>query len=226
MFECKEHSVNYLESHDGYTLGDFIRIATREVNLDTIIKNIDDHIKLTPVQLKLNKLASLFLLTSQGITMIHSGQEFARSKVISSNVNVNDPNKGKMDHNSYNKDDETNYINYKHAELNKDLLNYYKGLIELRKKFPGFRRAEYNEIHFWDHNKSKFGVGFILKSHGEVLIILFNADQQLSLDFILPEGTWEVLADKNNAGVKTLYEIKDNIILEPVTGAVLRLKTE
>ena len=226
MFECKEHSVNYLESHDGYTLGDFIRIATREANPDKIIKNVDDHIKLTPVQLKLNKLAALFLFTSQGITMVHSGQEFARSKVIPSNLKVKDPNHGKMDHNSYNKDNETNYINYKHAELNKDLLNYYKGLIELRKKFPAFRRAAYNEIHFLDHQKSKFGVGFILKSHGDELVILLNADQQLSLDFKLPEGTWEVLADKNNAGVKTLYEIKDNIILESVTGIVLRLKTE
>jgi len=226
MFECKEHSVNYLESHDGYTLGDFIRIATHEANPDIIIKNVEDHIKLTPVQLKLNKLAALFLFTSQGITMIHSGQEFAHSKVIPSNVNVKDPSQGKLDHNSYNKDDETNYINYKHAELNKDLLNYYKGLIELRKKFPAFRRAAYNEIHFLDHHKSKFGVGFILKSHREELVILFNADQQLSLDFKLPEGTWEVLADKNNAGVKTLYEIKDNIILESVTGIVLRLKTE
>ena len=31
LFQKKEHSVNYLESHDGYTLGDFIRIGSKEV---------------------------------------------------------------------------------------------------------------------------------------------------------------------------------------------------
>ena len=226
MFERKEHSVNYLESHDGYTLGDFIRIATSKANPDIIIKNADTHAKLTPVQLKLNKLAALFLFTSQGITMIHSGQEFARSKVIPYNIKEKDAHKCKMDHNSYNKDNETNYINYKHSEINKDLLNYYKGLIELRKKFPTFRRAAYNEIHFMDHLNSKFGIGYLLKSHGEVLAVLLNADQHLTLEFKIPEGTWEVLIDKNAADVKLLYEVKDHVKLEPVTGIVLRLKTD
>ncbi|MCK7523758.1 MAG: hypothetical protein MZV64_42115 [Ignavibacteriales bacterium] len=27
LFQKPEHSVNYLESHDGYTLGDFIRLG-------------------------------------------------------------------------------------------------------------------------------------------------------------------------------------------------------
>ncbi len=77
LFLHKEHSVNYLESHDGYTLGDFIRIGTGEVKADSVIANRDKHAKLSPLQLRLNKLAALFLFTSQGITMIHSGQEFA-----------------------------------------------------------------------------------------------------------------------------------------------------
>ena len=37
LFQKKKYSVNYLESHDGYTLGDFIRIGTREVNPKKII---------------------------------------------------------------------------------------------------------------------------------------------------------------------------------------------
>ena len=226
MFEKKEHSVNYLESHDGYTLGDFIRIATREVDPDLIIKNVNDNIKLTPVQLKLNKLAALFLFTSQGITMIHSGQEFARSKVIPNKIKEKDSGKGKLDHNSYNKDNETNYINYNHAYLNIDLLNYYKGLIELRKKLPAFRRAAYNEIHFMDHPNSKFGVGYILKSHGEVLVVLFNADQHMNLEFKLPEGNWDVLVNANSADIKSIKEVKDKVVLESATGCVLRLKSE
>ncbi len=109
LFQMKEHSVNYLESHDGYTLGDFIRLALGDVEKEQIIDDTIKNITLTPLQLKINKLAALFLFVSQGIVMIHSGQEFARSKVISPNTKVKDPNIGKLDHNSYEKDNETNY---------------------------------------------------------------------------------------------------------------------
>ena len=80
--------------------------------------------------------------------MISEGQEFARSKVIPFDIPVDDPHKGMIDHNSYDKDNETNYINYEHAKINSDLLNYYKGLIELRKKYDAFRRVDYNDVIF------------------------------------------------------------------------------
>lgn len=224
LFQKKEHSVNYLESHDGYTLGDFIRIGSREVDPEKIIKNLDKNVKLTSFQMKLNKLGALFLLTSQGMVMLHEGQEFARSKVIPFKTKVRDRDKGKIDHNSYNKDDETNYINYKHAEINKELLNYYKGLIALRNTYDAFRRAEYNNITFYEHPMSGFGFAYTLKHNENVFIVLFNADTKKELDFSLPDGTWQVLVDKNSAGVKTMYELRGKIKLENSTGMVLKLK--
>jgi pullulanase/glycogen debranching enzyme len=224
LFQKKEHSINYLESHDGYTFGDFIRIGSREVNSETKIKNVDKHVKLTPLQTKLNKLGALFMLTAQGVPMIHSGQEFARSKVIPHNIRVNDPEKGRMDHNSYNKDNETNYINYKHFETNKGLFNYYKGLIELRKKHPAFSRADYNDISFLEHPLSKFGLTYSINYGGEVFIVLLNADKNLELEFPLPEGKWEVLVDKNNSGIEPLRDVENVIKVESTTGMVIRKK--
>ncbi|MEW6193987.1 MAG: alpha-amylase family glycosyl hydrolase [Bacteroidota bacterium] len=224
LFQKKEHSVNYLESHDGYTFGDFIRIASREIDPHKSIKDIDKHMKLTPYQLKLNKLGALFLFTSQGMAMIHSGQEFARSKVIPHNVKVKDPDKGRMDHNTYNKDNETNYINYKHADINKELLNYYRGLIDLRNNYSAFRRANYDEILFHEHPHNKFGLFFTVKHDDEKFIVLFNADQNLELEFPLPEGNWEVVVDKDSAGIKPFHVLTDKVVLEPVTGAVLKRK--
>jgi len=90
LFQKPEHSVNYLESHDGYTLGDFIRIGTKSIGNHDKVTDIDSNAKLDDHQLKLNKLGALFLFTSQGITMVHSGQEFARSKVIEINNNIED----------------------------------------------------------------------------------------------------------------------------------------
>jgi len=222
LFEKPEHSVNYLEAHDGYTLGDFIRIGLNEIDPHKVVKNIDDFVKLSSQQLKLNKLAALFLFTSQGITMIHSGQEYARSKVISENTSAEDTMKGMIDHNSYNKDNETNYINYNHSEINKELVNYYKGLIELRKKFPAFRKAKYEEITFYDIKNNEFALGFHLSHGGDELIVLFNADQSKDQEFRLPEGKWEVLVNKDNAGIKVLDTIIKKVILEPSTGIVMK----
>src|SRR5574341_42511 len=120
LFQHKSHSINYLESHDDHTLGDFIRIASEEVGAEQVITDIDANARLSPRQLRMNKLAALFLFTSQGPTMIHEGQEFARSKVIAK-TNVPDPHAGQIDHNSYNKDNETNWINFQHAEMNREL---------------------------------------------------------------------------------------------------------
>ncbi len=148
LFQKPNYSVNYLESHDGYTLGDFIRLGLGDVKKDQVINDADKSVKLSSQQLKLNKLAALFLFTSRGITMIHSGQEFARSKIIPQNIPEKDPHKGIIDHNSYEKDNETNYINYNQVKINQDLFNYYKGLIELRKKYEAFRRADYSDVIF------------------------------------------------------------------------------
>jgi pullulanase/glycogen debranching enzyme len=172
--------------------------------------------------MKLNKLGALFLLTSQGITMISEGQEFARTKVIPMNPNSKDPDKGKIDHNSYNKDNETNYINYNHANKNKELVDYYKGLIELRKSYAAFRHADYNDIVFYSIPKNKFGLSYSVKHLDEDFIVLFNADQKEELEFNLPEGKWEVMVDKNSSGTKPLFEIEGKIKLEPVSGAVLK----
>ncbi len=224
LFQKKEHSVNYLESHDGLTFGDFIRIGTREVDPEKIITDIDKNAKLTPLQLKLNKLGALFLFTSQGMTMIHSGQEFARSKVILYDPNSLDKHSGMIDHNSYEKDDETNYINYSHAKLNKDLLDYYKGLIELRNEYEAFRRAEYENVAFYVIKDNPFAIGYGLKYKEDLFVVLFNANPTMQEDFILPSGEWDILVNENSAGIKSLGKAKKKITLNPSTGCVLKKK--
>ncbi len=192
LFQKPEHAVNYLESHDGYTFSDFIRIGLGDVGKDEVIKDVDKNAVLTPTQLKLNKLGALFLFTSRGITMIHSGQEFARSKVIPLNINEDDPQKGMIDHNTYDKDNEVNYINYHHAQLNKDLLEYYQGLIELRKTFESFRRAKYEDVTFFDIKDNPFAVGYSVNYKDESFLVLMNANPKMPEEFILPKGEWDV----------------------------------
>ncbi len=221
LFQRKEHSVNYLESHDGYTFGDFVRIGTKEVGPDEIIKDIDFNAKLSSNQLAINKLGALFLFTSQGITMIGSGQEFARSKVIAK-TNPKDKNAGKIDHNSYEKDNETNYLNYMHADLNKELSDYYKGLIALRKTFPAFRRADYEDVSFLKIYDNDFALGYNVKYDNDEFMVLFNANPKTDEEFILPSGKWDILVNPDKAGVDRIDGAFGKLIVKPVSGYVLK----
>jgi len=224
IFQRKEHSVNYLESHDDNTMGDFIRIATRETAPDAVIKDVDANARISQKQMKLNKLAAAFLYTAQGMLMIHAGQEFARSKVISFNTAAPDTNKGRIDHNSYNKDNETNYINYKHAELNRELVDYYKGLAAIRNKYDAFKKASADEIKFFDIPENQFALAYQIKHAGSEFLALFNAGQEKTFEFKLPAGEWEALADPNKAGLSPLSVIKEKIPVQPVSAFILMKK--
>ncbi|MBP9121068.1 MAG: pullulanase, partial [Ignavibacterium sp.] len=219
LFQKPEHAVNYLESHDGYTFGDFVRIGLGDVKPDEVIIDIDKNAKLTLTQLRLNKLGALFLFTSRGITMIHSGQEFARSKVLPL-TNQNDPHRGMIDHNTYDKDNEVNYINYNHAKMNQDLWDYYKGLIELRKEFKSFRRAEYDEVKFISVHDNDFALGYEVNHEDEDFVVLFNAHPLKEVVCELPKGKWEVLVNSDKSGIKAIETVSGIITIPTSSGFV------
>jgi pullulanase/glycogen debranching enzyme len=213
------HSVNYLESHDDHTLGDFIRIGLEEVEENQPIEDSDLHAKLTAKQMKLNKLAALFLLTSQGPSMIHQGQEFARSKVIAQ-TEVPDTNAGKIDHNSYNKDNETNWLNFQHAETNADLLYYYRGLIRMRQAHPAFRRAEKENISFIDQPDSLF-ISYNIDYKNRTYYVMMNGNSEIDHYFDLPAGSWWILADAKTADAKSFRMVEIPSIMVPASSGLV-----
>ena len=225
LFEHVEHAVNYLESHDDHTMGDFIRLGLGEAAPDQSVAGTPNEVLLTPKQLALNKLGALVLMISQGAVMISEGQEFARSKVISHTV-VADSNTGKIDPNSYNKDNETNWINFEHAEINRELVDYYTGLIALRRQHPVFRKSDQSNIVFYEH-ENPFAISLMYEKGktGDThdFIILLNGDPEQEIEFKLPEDGWSVVVDADHAGTRDLnVPDQDTITLPPTSGMVLR----
>jgi len=226
LFQKKAHAVNYLESHDDYTLGDFIRIGCGAVAADQVIADVDANARLDKVQLRLNRLAALVLLTSQGPVMLAQGQDWGRSKVIAP-TEVPDPNVGRIDHNSYEKDNATNWLNWQHREMNADLVAYYRGLIALRKAHPAFRRAGKRDIRFL-RSESPFALGYLLKKGNSGdrydFVVLLNGNPQFPAIFALPAGNWEVIVDAQRAGTRGLITAHGgmNIVVPPTSGMVFR----
>ncbi len=210
------HSVNYLESHDDHTFGDFVRLGTGDIKEHDIISNRLTNAKLTEEQLDLNKLGALFLFTSQGITFIHEGQEWARSKVIA-NTEAPDTRIGQIDHNSYNKDNETNWLNWDEKDMNSDLVEYYKGLIQLRKKYPEFRHSTPENFKFFDVGK-QVALAYILQDE---LIIALNGDPINNLELDLPDGEWTILVDRTRVNLDSQINISNKLKVEPTSGTVL-----
>ncbi len=227
IFQRAEHSVNYLESHDDNTLGDFIRLAIGKVKEGEKVTDLKANAELSERELKLNKLAAMFLLTSRGITMIAEGEEYARSKVIDTNSNISDKHKGEIDHNSYNKDNTTNYLNYDFAELNTDLFDYYKGLISIRKHYSAFRRANYDDVKFFDTKGKDFLLAYELNFNGNSFFIAMNAYPDRSEEIDLPEGNWGVLASPEKAKRKVFSFVNGKLEIPSTSGFILlKIKEE
>ena len=224
LYQSSDHSVNYLESHDGYTLGDFVRIGLNPEIHEQPISDRDEHVKLNKIQAKLLKLAAISLFSAQGITMIHAGQEFARTKVIAKSP-YGDPDEGKMDHNSYQKNNTTNWINFDDLNTNRDLYDYYRGLISIRKSAPALRKCEPNEICF-DYFGDPLLISFFVegKSTGDMYnyFVILNGNAFQHNEQKLPPGTWEVIANHQIASTQTIEFVSGNLNIPSQSGILLR----
>ena len=223
-FQDSAHSVNYLEAHDGYTLADFIRIALNPKNQHKQITNIKEFTKLKGRQLKIAKLAALYLFSSQGITMIHEGQEWARSKVIQPE-GVKDPDMGRVDHNSYEKDNPTNYLNFDEIAINKSLYKYYQGMIELRKNAPALRKAKHNSINFHVFNDPlhvTFSIDGTSCGDPYNYFISLNANPNQFHHIDLPDGYWELLVNGELAGTEPIISTCGSLLVDNTSGVILR----
>ncbi len=224
-FMTSRTTLNYLESHDGHTLGDFIRIGLNQRLMhDAVDRN--SVIKLSDAELRLSRLAAMYLFAAQGAVMIHQGQEFGRTKWIAPDP-VNDPNTGKLDHNSYDKDNETNYIDYNDLDMNRELYDYYRGLIQLRQDSPALRKCHPDSIGIIGSSDAMLLTAII---DGESsndpyrYVVVLNGNVLIEHELVLPEGFWEIMATGQYASNNSLAKISGRVIIPPASGSIMRQK--
>ncbi len=216
-YQLPVQSVNYLESHDDNTMGDFIRLALKKVKQTQKVTR-QQVSKLSPEEVKIHKFAALNLLVSQGPVMIAQGQSWGRAKVIANSMGI-DENAGQLDHNSYEKDDETNWLNWSEKALNKDLVDYYRGLIALRRTYSELRNDMPDFRSFIEHeNELSFG---IIMEGEHTLIVLLNADLKVPAKYKLPTGKWSILADADRSDFGGDRMIEGLATVRPQSGLIL-----
>ncbi len=215
LVPSSKYSVNYIASHDGYTLGDFIRISLREKD-KTVLPDRDEHIRLGAEEQTLHRIAAFMLFCSQGMLMMHAGQEYARSKVIVPVKGVRDPHAGELDFDSYAKDNETNYMDFRDRDINRGLFDYYRQLIALRKAFPELRSADPGRIAAIYAENCEFGLGYTVRSEKRRCAVLVNTSPENNAAFDLGEGEWQVHATLEKAACDPIRSHPDpRIVLRP-----------
>lgn len=115
-------SINYVECHDNNT---FFDRMIRFKHEDPIWVNI-----------RRCKLALGLVLISRGLPFIHMGQEFLRTKNLVEN--------------SYNSSEQINKIDWNRRVENNDIVEYLKGLIQIRKENNVFIKNDVN-VSFEDY---------------------------------------------------------------------------
>lgn len=181
-YQTPAQTITYLSCHDDWTLW------------DKLVYTMDPKKHFTgtdPEMQRINRLAAAIYFSCQGRLFIHAGEEFGRTK-------------GGIK-NSYCSDAHVNRLDWQRAWENENLVNYYRGLIALRKQLPGLQDKTETaaERILLARDIADNCAAVLLDNSGEnscwqQLYLSFNCGTQ-SQELVLLEGTWQVLADGDNA---------------------------
>ena len=200
--------LTYISAHDNLTLWDKIA-ATMDPKEGFHTKDIRVR--------KAYRLAAAVYLMCQGIHFMLSGEEFARTK--------------EGDENSYKSSIEINRLDWRLVQENRDILEYYRGLIALRRELPGVcdlseQAASRIGYPVLEEGFVSFHVDNAGSEKWEELLIAFNAGER-DRTVKLPGGSWELLTDGTDSFLwENPHAIQGEYRIGPLEAAVFGRKAE
>lgn len=152
--------INYTSCHDNYTLFDKIHLCNERISFEQAVKQ--------------NLLAISIVMLSQGIPLMHAGEEMLRTKEDENGEYVSD---------SVRSSDYVNSIKWDNLKKKEyyDVYEYYKGLIAFRKAHKAFMMSDAKEIKkkisFIDTDDEKV-IAYKLIEDDKEIYVIFNADDK------------------------------------------------
>jgi len=191
-------TITYASCHDDNTLFDRLKISNPGASEADLVK--------------MDKLANAIVLTSQGVSFLHSGAEMLRTKQGVAN--------------SYNSPDSINQIDWSRKTKYKAVFEYYKGLIALRKNHPAFRMPStkmiQDNLKFIDTgNAGVIAYQISNNANGDkwknILVVLNGNASAKSIK--LPRGKWTMVANGNIVNEKGVEQIAGKDLALAATSA-------
>jgi pullulanase len=193
-------SINYVSCHDDNTLFDRLKISNPDATEADLIR--------------MDKLSNAIVLTAQGVAFLHAGAEMLRTK------------KGVA--NSYNSPDSINELDWSRKSKYKDVFNYYKNLITLRKEHPAFRMPSAQMIRehlkFLDTHDDLL-IAYQLSGHANedkwknVIVLLNGSGNDKS--FQLPPGTWHIALDGDHFYTHMQKNVEGTVTIPRISACVV-----
>lgn len=180
-------SVNYVESHDNLTLFDKLTASVPGA---------------APAKIEsLARFSASIALLAQGVPFIQAGQEFLRSK--------------NGDSNSYKSDDSINSLKWDLRSKNMTTVNYYKGLILLRRSHPAFRMsttaAVQKNLTFLKTGNNVIAYslnGSAVKDNWQSIVVVHNPNTGVAKINLPSKGNWRIVVQGSIAGVKAIKTLR------------------
>ena len=197
--------ITYASAHDNLSLWDKILKSNWCTDYDTTDK----------LYVTQNKLAAVLILASLGIPFWMAGEEFARTKY--------------GDHNSYKSPDSINSINWTRTIRYKELVDYYRGLIKIRKSFSPLRDNTTKAVNdgYIVYNGQSISLTMKNDTEGEwkmISVIINNSEQpctpQIKSQYELPKG-WYVVANGEEASDEAICKFDPEKPMPPRTALII-----
>ncbi len=180
--QAPSQTITYLSCHDDWTLWDKL-VYTLNPR-----KNFHGHLHKV---LRANRLAAAINFSCQGYPFLLAGEEFGRTKGGIKNTYCASP--------------EINQLDWHLAWENRPLVNYYRGLMALRKKLPCLwdKTPQAHERVNAAVTLAPDCVGISLDNRGydskwDKVLLLFHTGKQTA-QVPLPVGTWQILVDEKSS---------------------------
>ncbi len=194
-----QETINYVTSHDNYTLWDRITLsAPADTEAD---------------QIKMDELAQAVILTSQGLAFLQGGEEMLRSKGGNGN--------------SYNAGDAVNQFDWSRKEIYWKVWRYYAGLIYLRRAHPAFRMNSPIDVRthlsFLPAPENTLMVALSGHANGdswENILVIYNPNR-FDIPCPLPPGSWTIVVIHDRISEDYLKQASGVVIAPAISCVVL-----
>ena len=184
-------SVNFVTSHDGFTLYDLVSYNTKRNwangnnNQDGMDANYswncgyegDKDAPKDVFALRRQQVKNFFclLMLSNGIPMFRAGDEFLNTQFGNNNP--------------YNQDNETGWLDWSQLQTNRDVFLFFKNMIAFRKRHPSLCRSRFwREDVNWYGSAGKADLSY--DSHG-LAFCLHGASQDDDDIYVMINAYWE-----------------------------------
>ena len=192
--------ISYVSCHDDMCLADRIKSTMPEAS--------------EAERVALHKLAETFVFTSQGVPFIFTGDEVMRDK--------------KGVHNSYNSPDEINTVEWKQKTTYREVFDYIKDLIALRKTHPAFRMGNADMVRKYMEFLPVEGsnlIAFVLKDHANGdpwnnIVVAFNSRKEPA-KLSVPKGKYTIVCKDGKINPKGMGKVNGAEVVVSAQSALI-----